>query len=319
MKVLKTLAGTLIGVAFATLAAAQAYPHKPVKIIVAYPAGQGTDVATRYFAEQLSRAMGQPFIVENKPGAGGNLGTEQAARSAPDGYTLTMGTSATHGVNQFLYTSINFDAEKDFEPIILTGTFPMVISANPTVPANNLQELLALSKTPKAADIAMPSTTARLVVEFLKDRTKAPLFGVPYKGSGTAMTEVIGGQIPFTVDTVTASRSQVEGGKIKAIAVTSLKPSALLPGVKTVAEQGVPDFEVIAWNALFAPKGTPKEIIDRLSAEMQKIIAQPETKQKLLALGFENAGGTPQQLAEFARAERRKWAPLIAAAGIKAE
>jgi tripartite-type tricarboxylate transporter receptor subunit TctC len=194
-----------------------------------------------------------------------------------------------------------------------------VIAANPTVPANSLQDLLALSKTPKAADIAMPSTTARLVVEFLKDRTKAPLFGVPYKGSGTAMTEVIGGQIPFTVDTVTAARSQVEGGKIKAIAVTSLKPSELLPGVKTVAEQGLPGFEVIAWNALFAPKGTPKEIIDRLSAEMQKIIAQPETKQKLLQMGFENAGGTPQQLADFARAERRKWAPLIAAAGIKAE
>jgi len=165
----------------------------------------------------------------------------------------------------------------------------------------------------------MPSTTARLVFEFLKERSGAPLFGVPYKGSGTAMSEVMGGQIPLVIDTVTASRPQIDGGKIKPIAITSLKSSDLLPGVKSVAEQGMPGFEVIAWNALYAPKGTPPAIIRTLNAEMQKILAQPETRQKLLSLGYDPGGGTPEELAAFGRSERTKWGPLISAAGIKAE
>ena len=320
MNCLKQIAGVVVGLALATTVAAQAYPSKPVRIVVAYQAGQGTDVATRYFAEQLGKALGQSIYVENKPGAGGNIGTETAARAAPDGYTLTMGTNATHGVNQFLYATPGYDAEKDFEPIILTGTLPMVISANPASGFNSLADVLAAAKSkPNSADIAMPSTTARLVFEFLKERSGAPLFGVPYKGSGTAMAEVMGGQIPLVIDTVTASRPQIDGGKIKPIAVTSLKSSALLPGVKSVAEQGMPGFEVIAWNALYAPKGTPPAIIRQLNAEMQKILAQPETRQKLLSLGYDPAGGTPEELAAFGRSERSKWGPLINAAGIKAE
>ena len=320
MKLARQFAALAIAAAGSLGALAQPYPTKPVKIIVAYQAGQGTDVATRYFAEQLSKALGQNFIVENKPGAGGNLGTELAARAAPDGYTLTMGTSATHGVNQFLYSSVAFDAEKDFEPIILTGTFPMVISANPATGFTKLSDLIASAKAnPKSADVALPSTTARLVFEFLKDRSQAPLFGVPYKGSATAMTEALGGQVPVIIDTVTASRGHIEAGKLRPLAVTSLKTSELLPGVKSVAEQGLPGFEVIAWNALYAPKGTPPAIINLLNAEMQKILAQPETRQKLLSLGYEPTGGTAQQLAEFARAERRKWAPIIKASGVKAE
>ncbi len=320
MRSLKYVAAAVIGAALTGSVAAQAYPNKPVRIIVAYQAGQGTDVATRYIAEQLSKSMGQNFFVDNRPGAGANLGTMAAARAPADGYTLTMGTNATHGVNQFLYANIGFDPEKDFEPIILTGTFPMVISASPTVPINSISELVATATAkPKSADIALPSTTARLVFEFLKERSNAPLFGVPYKGSASSMTEVMGGQIPLTIDTVTASRPLIESGKLKAIGVTSLKPSELLPGVKPVAEQGMPGFEVLAWNALYAPKGTPTAIIQLLNAEMQKIMAQPETRQKLLSLGFERGGGTPEQLAEFGRAERRKWGPIITTAGIKAE
>ena len=320
MKLVRQVAALALGAAVSLGAFAQAYPNKPVKIIVAYQAGQGTDVLTRYFADQLSKSLGQNFIVENKPGAGANIGTELAARSAPDGYTLTMGTNATHGVNQFLYQTVNFDAENDFEPIILTGTFPMVIAANPATGFNTIGDLIASAKSkPKSADIALPSTTARLVFEFLKDRSNAPLFGVPYKGSATAMTEVLGGQVPVIIDTVTASRGHIEAGKLKALAVTSLKTSELLPGVKSAAEQGLQGFEVIAWNALYAPKGTPPEVIRLLNAEMQKILAQPETRQKLLTLGFEPAGGTPQRLAEFARGERRKWGPIIKTAGIRAE
>jgi len=320
MKALRDVCAAAALLAFAALAAAQGYPNKPVKIIVAYQAGQGTDVATRYIAEQLNKGLGQAFFIDNKPGAGGNIGTEAAARSAPDGYTLTMGTNATHGTNQFLYDSVPFDAEKDFEPVILIGSFPMVIAANPSFPGNSVAEVIAAAKSaPKSADIAMPSTTARIVFELLKAQSKAPLFGVPYKGSATAMTDTIGGQVPLIIDTVTAVRPHVAAGKLKAIAVTSLRGTDLLPGVKPVAEQGLAGFQVIAWNALYAPKGTPKEIIQILNAEVNKILAQPESRAKLKDLGFDVGGGTPEQLAEFGRSERRNWGPLIAGAGIKAE
>lgn len=301
-------------------ACAQSYPSKPVKIIVAYQAGQGTDVATRHFADQLSRALGQNFFVENRPGAGGNIGTEAAAKSTPDGYSLIMGTVATHSMNQHMYPALGYDAEKDFEPVILTGMLPMVISANPAFPANSIADLIAAAKAaPDTLNIALPSTTARIVYELFKQRSGAPVFGVVYKGSATAMTEVMGGQLPLTIDTVTATRALAASGKLKPLAITTLKSSELLPGVKSVAEQGLPGFEVTAWNALYAPKGTPKAIIDQLNAEMVKIIAQPETRTRLLQLGFEPASGTPQQLADFGRAEREKWGVLIKAAGIRAE
>lgn len=319
MKTFRWLAALVAGLALATHAAAQAYPNKPIRIIVAYQAGQGTDVVTRLVAEKLSHALGQPVVIDNKPGAGANIGTEAAARSAPDGYTLTMGTNATHGTNQFLYDKLPFDPEHDFEPIVLVGTFPMGIAANPAFPGNSIADIIAISKsTPKGADMAMPSTTARIVFELLKSQSRAPLFGVPYKGSSTAVAEAVGGQVPLVIDTVTALRPHVAAGKLKPIAVTSAKPTELMPGVKPVAEQGLPGFEVIAWNALYAPKGTPKEIVDRLNAEVNKILAQPETRQKLKELGFDVGGGSPAQLAEFGAAERKKWGPLIKDAGMRA-
>src|SRR5690606_6669265 len=173
-----------VSLAAASSALAAGYPEKPVKIIVAYQAGQGTDIATRYFADYLTKAMGQTFFVENRGGAGGNIGTQAAARAEPDGYTLTMGTNATHVLNSFLYSSLPFDPVKDFEPIILVGSFPMVVATTPNTPFNSIGDILAASKaSSRSADIGMPSTTARLVYELLKDKTGAPLFGVPYKGS----------------------------------------------------------------------------------------------------------------------------------------
>src|ERR1043166_2397731 len=296
------------GLASAATTWAQNYPAKAVRMIVPYPAGQGTDIAARHFAEQLSKALGQNFVIDNRPGATGNVGAEAAAKSAPDGYTLLMGASATHAMNQFLYTSLGFDPEKDFEPIILTGILPMVIAANPAFPVNSIEELVAAAKAkPNSLNVALPSTTARIVYELLKQKAGAELFGVAYKASPTAMTEVIGGQLPLTIDTVTATRPLVAAGKLKALAITTLRSSELMPGLKSVAEQGVPGFEVTAWNALYAPKGTPQSIVNLLNAELAKIIAQPATRQRLLQLGFEPAGGTPQQLAEFGRAEREKW------------
>jgi tripartite-type tricarboxylate transporter receptor subunit TctC len=291
-----------------------------VKIIVPYQAGQGTDVATRYFADQLTKALGQTFYVDNKPGAGGNIGTEAAAHSPADGYTLLMGTNGTQTMNEFLYASPGFAPAKDFTPVMLVGLLPMVVAANPSFAANSVAELVAAAKAkPDKVDVALPSTTARLVFELLKERTGAPLFGVPYKGSATAITEVMGGQVQTMVDTVTALRGHVTSGKLKALGITTLKPSELLPGVKPVAEQGVPGFETTGWVALYAPRGTPESVIAILSKELTRILAEPETRQRLLQIGLDPMGGTPASLAEFEKKERAKWGPVIKAAGLKGE
>jgi tripartite-type tricarboxylate transporter receptor subunit TctC len=301
-------------------AAAQSYPSRPVRVIVPYQAGQGTDVAARYFAERLSKALGQQFIVDNRPGAGGNIGTEAVAHAAPDGYTLLMGTNATQTMNEFLYPSTGYEAAKDFAPVVLVGMLPMVVAANPDVAPSTIPELVAAAKAqPDKINVALPSTSARVVFEFLKERTGAPLFGVPYKGSGTAMTEVMGGQVQLIVDTATALRGHVQNGKLKAIAITTLKSGELLSGVKSVAEQGVAGFEMTPWTAMYAPRGTPKEIVDGLNAEVMKVLAEPEARQKLMSLGFEPAGGTPDQLGAFEKSERAKWGALIKAAGLKGD
>ncbi|MEZ5665236.1 MAG: tripartite tricarboxylate transporter substrate binding protein [Burkholderiaceae bacterium] len=318
MKFITSLAAALMAVAVSPQSSAQTYPDKPVRIIVAYAAGQGTDIVTRFMAEHLSKELGQPFIIENRAGGGGNIGTESAKQAAPDGYTLTMGTNATHVLNQYMYSNLSFDPVAHFDPIALVGSFPMVLAVNAKAPFNNVNDVLAQVKAnPRGADIAMPSTTARLVVELLIDRTKASLYGVPYKGSGNAMADVLGGQLPVMVDTPTALRSQLAAGSVRAIGVTSKTPSSLVPGVTPVAEQGVADFEVAAWNALYAPKGTPQAVIDALNRAVNGILQKPEVRQKLLELGFEPRGGSARDLADFAKAERQKWEPIIRAANIR--
>lgn len=319
---IKTAASLLFLAVPAAHAQAQppSYPTKPIRIIVAYAAGQGTDVATRFLGEQLGRELGQAIVVENKAGAGGNLGTELTAQALGDGYTLTMGTNATHVLNQFLYAKLAFDPEKDFEPIAMVGTFPMVLAVGASAQPQSVAELLeSVKRAPRAADIAMPSTSARLVVEFLKERSAVPLFGVPYKGSGNAVTDVLGGQLPVLIDTPLALRPHIAAGKLRAIGVTSPGASNLVPGVKPVAEQGYPGFEFIAWNALFAPKGTPPAVTGALNAAVNKVLARPEVRQRLLELGFEPAGGTAAALSDFAKKERLRWAPIIKAAGIRAD
>jgi tripartite-type tricarboxylate transporter receptor subunit TctC len=317
LKSLKWAAG-LLALLWSCASVAQTYPTRPVRIIVPYQAGQGTDVVARYFAQQLSRTLGQRFYVENKPGAGGNIGTEAAAHSEADGYTLLMGTNATQTMNEFMYPSLGFEPAKDFAPIILVGKLPLVISASPSFAGNSVADLVAAAKaTPDKIDIALPSTTARVIFEFLKKRTGALLFGVPYKGSATAMTDVLGGQVPLIIDTVTAVRGHTADGKLKPLGITSLKSSELLPGVKPISEQGVPDFEMAGWNAFYAPRDTPQPIVDLLSNELAKALSQPETRTRLLELGFDPAGGTPADLARFETQERSKWGPVIKATGLQ--
>ena len=307
-----------IVLAAASLAASAAYPEKPVKIIVPYQPGQGTDIAARYFADYLSQTLKQPFIVENRGGAGGNIGSHLVAHAAPDGYTLIMGTNATHSLNQFLYSSPGYNAIKDFDAVILVGTFPMVLLTAPGSKFKTVQDIVASAASSRRdADIGMPSTTARLVYELLKEKTGAPLFGVPYKGSSTATSNLIGGQIAISIDTISAARSMIESKMLVPIAVTSLKKTELLPDVPTVASEGVKGFEVIAWNALYAPKGTPKEAIDIINKTLQTFLHRPETRKRLLELGYEPGGGSPDYLAKFTTSEQKKWGPIIQRAGIK--
>ncbi|WP_374409626.1 Bug family tripartite tricarboxylate transporter substrate binding protein [Hydrogenophaga sp.] len=294
------------------------WPSKPVRIIVAYPAGQSTDIATRYFAEKLTRALGQSFFVENRPGASGNIGTAAAARSAPDGYTLIMGANGTHAMNPFLFVNPGFDAEKDFDPIVLTALIPFAISAAPNTPVNSLAELIALARSkPDKVDVAIPSVTGQLVLETLKQHN-VPLFGVKFKGSADAMTAALGNHVPVLIDTVAATRTQL--GKVKPLAVTSQSQLAAMPGVKTAAEQGLNNFTLTAWNVLMVPKGVPPEIQARLGAEMKKILDLPETQKALADLGFERAQPkSSAELATWIQAERRNFGQLIQAAQMKPE
>lgn len=303
------------------LAQAQAhsdYPNRPVKIIVAYPAGQSTDIASRYFANKLTQAMGQSFVIENRPGASGNIGTAAAARATPDGYTLIMGANGTHAMNPALFENPGFDAEKDFDAIMLTALIPFAISVGPTSKINSLQELIAQAKAqPGKIDTAIPSVTGQLVFEMLKQR-EVPLFPVKFKGSADSMTAVLGGHVQVLIDTVAATRTQL--GKIKPLAVTTAAPMASMPGVKTAAEQGLPRFTIAAWNALMVPRGVPPEIQARLATEMRKILDLPETQKALTDLGFERAPVySNAELNTWLRDERRNYAQIVKSAQMKPE
>ncbi|MEJ8854532.1 tripartite tricarboxylate transporter substrate binding protein [Variovorax robiniae] len=312
------LAAIPMALVLAGTAMADVYPDRPLRIIVAYPPGQSTDIATRYFAAKLSTALNQGVVVENRAGAFGNIGTAYAARATPDGYTLIMGASGTHALNPALYDNTGFDADKDFEPIAATAFIPMVISTNPSANINSLSELIQMARTkPDKIDVAVPSVTAQLVLETIKLQ-KVPLFAIKYKGSGEAMTALLGNQVPVLIDTVAASRAQF--GKIKPLAVTSAKPMSALPELKTVSQQGLDGFNIVAWNALMAPRGIPVEIRDRLETEMRKILALPETLKALQDLGFEPAPPMDhKELVAWLRSERTNAATTIRTANMKAD
>ena len=296
---------------------AQTYPAKPVRVIVPFPPGQGTDVASRYLAKRLGDALGHNFFVENRPGAAGSLGMEALAKSAPDGYTVGIGTAGTQTMNPSVFPVLGYDPEKDFEPVTLTGMLPLLFASHPSFAANTIPELIAAAKAkPDTLNVALPALPQRIVFELLRQQGGAPLFGINYKGSASALPEVMSGQVPLIVDSITALRPHINSGRLKPLAVTSLKSTELMPGVKSVAEQGLPGFELTAWNAFFAPKGTPAAIVSLLNTELRKILAQPETRQHLMALGFEVAGGTSQELADMVRSEREKWGRIIKAAKI---
>lgn len=324
---LRALARWAAGVAALTasisLAQAQApYPNKPVRIIVpSTPAGVLDNVA-RTLALRLADHLGQPIVIENKGGAGGNIGAEAAARAAPDGYTLFIGFNATHGANPALFGKLAYDPVKDFEPISLLAAVPNIISVHPSVPVNTLAELVALAKS-KPGQLSYASsgngTSTHLAGEMFKQAAGIYVTHIPYRGSSPAVADVIAGQVPVLVDSVASSTAQVRAGKLKALATTSPRRLAVLPDLPTVAESGYPGFQSTAWVGLLAPAGTPKAIVEHLNAQVLKVMALPETRERMAGFGAEITTSTPDQFRAHIRSEIDKLGQVIRAARIKVD
>jgi len=305
---------------FAIANAQTNYPDRPIRIILPGAVATGTDIATRVLAEQLSSRLGQSVVVDNRPGAAGNLGARAAARASNDGYSLFMGTIATLAMNEHLYPDLGYDPEKDFEPIFFTGSIPMLIAVHPSAPYKNLTDLLEAARAkPDQVEIAIPSTTARVTSEFLQQQTGVKFFAVPYNTTAAGINGVLGGQAVVIIDTVAGMRSLVLSGKLRALGVTSAKTSELLPGVPSVMEQGVKDFEVTAWNVLAIPRGATSVVKEKLLVAVQQTLRDPGFRARLLQAGFEptppeGLGRAPQ---DYIRSERERWGSLIKSKAIK--
>jgi len=302
-------------------AQAQDWPAKPVRFIVPYPPGGGTDVIARIVQEPLSRALGQQIVIENRGGAGGAVGTEAASKSAPDGYTFLF-TLSSHTINPLLY-KLAFDVERDFLSVSTVASLPQLIAANPAGPYKTMQDIVAQAKA-QPGKVAFASvgagTPSHIAGELLNLRAGIKLLHVPYKGGGPAVTDVLGGQVPLLFVSIPAAMGQVKSGKLRPIAVTTLKRSGAAPDVPTVAEAlNIPDYEVDSWYAIFAPAKTPAAIVARMQQEVAKVVQVPEVKQKLLEQGADAVGNASADLDQTVKAELRKWAALIQQAGIKLE
>jgi tripartite-type tricarboxylate transporter receptor subunit TctC len=320
IRVLALCAGAL-ALASAPLAPAQsAYPARSVRLVVPFPPGGTTDILARAAAQKLTEAWGQQVIVDNRPGAGGNIGAELVAHAPPDGYTMLMGTVGTHAINASLYSKMPYDHIKDFAPVILVAGVPNVLVVNPALPVNNVQELIAYAKAnPGKLNFASSGngTSIHLSGELFKSLTGVQMTHVPYKGSALALTDLVGGQVQLMFDNLPSSLQFIKAGKLKALAVTSTTRAAALPDVPTMVEAGVPGFEASAWFGILAPAGTPRDVITRTNAEIVKWLASPDAREKLSAQGAIAAGGTPEDFARHIAAETAKWAKVVKESGAK--
>ena len=312
------------GLLVASLASAfaQSYPNKPIRIIIAQAPGSATDVISRVVANRLQESLGQPVVIEARPGAGGAVGTEAAARSAPDGYTLFMGNNSTHGSNPALYPKLPYDAVKDFAPITLVATVPYVLVVDPALPVSSVEQLIALAKSqPGKMNYASAGngSTHQFCGELLKSMAGIDVLHIPYKGSPPAIAGLLGGEVSLMFANLTDIGSQIRSGKVKALAVTVAKRANLLPEVPTLSEAGLPGFEIGSWFGLLAPAGTPAPIIARLNAETVKVLGREDVQSTLGAQGLELAPSSPEQFAAHIKSEIAKFTRIAKAAGIKAE
>ena len=296
------------------------YPAKPIRIVVAYTPAGTTDILARTVGQKLNETWSQPVIIDNRPGANGNIGTEYAAKATPDGYTLLMVTAGTHGINPSLYRKLGFDAIKDFAPVSLVAMVPNIFVVNNAVPAKDLKEFIAYAKAnPGKLNYGSPGngSTAHLSMELFKSMTGVNMAHIPYKGSAGVLADLIGGQIIVTMDNMPPYVPQVKAGKIRALAVSPAKRSPALPEVPTVAEAGVPGYDSGAWFGLVAPAHMPKDIIDKISRETARILKLPDVSARLADLGAEPVGSTPEQFAVLIKAEIAKWAKVIKDANVE--
>ena len=305
----------------AALPASAQWPTKPIRIIVSYPPGGGADTTARLLAPRLADALKQQVVVENRSGAGGAIGGDAAAKSAPDGYTFLL-DAANHAVNPSLQGKMPFDTLKDLTPVSLLVVVPNVLVVTPTFPVNSVKELIALVKAkPGAISFASSGTGSaqHLAAELFKSQAGLFMVHIPYRGGAPAIVDVIAGQIPMFFGNMASALPHVKSGKVKALAVTGRTRSPAMPQLPTIAESGLPGYEVYEWNALFAPAGTPPDIIERVQREVVRALAVPEVRERLASLGAEPVGSTPAELEKFRRAEMGKWAAIIKRAGIKPE
>lgn len=307
-----------VAAALASPALAQSWPTRPVRLIVPYPAGQGTDLFGRRFAEFYQRRFGQPFVVENRAGAGGNIGSALVARAEPDGYTLLWGTNATHAANEFMFPSLGFDPVADFAPIAAILSLGMVLYTAQDAPVKSLAEFVAAARArPGQVSIGVPSTTARVAAEMLRRAAGIEIQQVPYNGSAQALTGGMRGDVLGVVDTIASSLGGIRGDRIRPLGVSLGRRSESLPEVPNFREQGI-DVEVTAWNAFYAPKGTPADIVRQLNEASNAGLADPTLRAFLVSGGAEPVGGTPEELAALMRADRSKWQPVIETLGLRA-
>ncbi len=303
------------------IARADNYPSKPIRIIVPYPPGGFNDTLARTLGQKLTEKWGQPVIVDNRPGGGTTIGTNLAAKSAPDGYTLLI-VSFAFAVNPALFASLPYDTAKDFSPILLAASTPNLLVVNPELPVKSVKELIALAKSkPGKLNYASAGngSSNHLSMELFKSLTGVDIVHIPYKGSAPAVTDLIGGQVDLMFDNVPNVLAQVKTGKLRALAVSSKERSPFVKDLSTVAEAGVPGFDVSVWFGVVAPAGTPQPVIAKLNAEINGILKLPEIRQSFNSQGVETAGGTPAEFAAFIAAQTTKWAKVVKDSGAKAE
>ena len=303
-------------------AAAQRYPSKPIRFVVPYSPGGPLDTVARLTGQKVSEAVKQPVIVDNKPGAGGNIGADIVAKSPADGYTILMGAVATHAINPTLYASIPYDPVRDFAPVTQLATTPNILVVHPSIPASNVRELIAYAKSnPGRLNFGSGSTgsAGHLAGELFKSMAGVEMTHVPYKGAAPAMQDLVGGQIQLMFDNLASALGQVRAGKVKGLAVTTAKRTSLAPDLPAIAESGLPGFDISTWFGIFVPAGTPRDVVDRLHAEFTRALAAPDVREKILNLGAEPVGNRPEEFAAYIRQEAEKYARVIKASGARAD
>ena len=319
LALITTLAMAALGPAQAL---AQAYPNKPIRLVVPYAAGGATDIIGRAAAAELSKTLGVAVTVDNRPGAGGNVGAELVARSAPDGYTMLVSPSSLHGITPFLYSKLSYDPNKDLAPVIVLASLANVLVVNPAVKANSVADVIALAKAqPGKLTYASSGngTTIHLSAEMFKQMAGLDIVHVPYKGSGPALTDLVGGQVQLMFDNIPSAINQIRAGKLRALATTGPKRSPALPDLPTMIEAGLAGYEATAWFGLSFPAGTPREIISRMNAEGMKATRAPDFIRRVNEQGYEMVGGTPEQMAATIQDEVRRWGPVVKASGAKVD